>query len=152
MDCIDVDYLFYSFNGQVRHTPISAFKPVSAPSPDSDTVTSPSSDATQATVPASCNSTITPACLQALYNIPTTPASSGTQSTLGVAAFDEQNANLVCQSDCSTAVRGLTERWTTGGPEAILDDVQAGYELVDCVYVHFCRQCDERPDVEGCGC
>lgn len=77
------------FGGSVRHVPATAFKPVPAPETVSST---PFSDAT---VPTSCNSAITPACLQALYNIPATPASAGTNSTLGVAAFDGQNANLV---------------------------------------------------------
>ncbi|KAJ3728737.1 subtilisin-like protein [Lentinula raphanica] len=40
-----------------------------------------------------CNATITPACLQTLYGIPTTPVSSSTQSSIGVAAFSGQNAN-----------------------------------------------------------
>ncbi|KAJ3778448.1 hypothetical protein FB446DRAFT_840803 [Lentinula raphanica] len=37
-----------------------------------------------------CNATITPACLQTLYGIPTTPMSSSTQSSIGVAAFSGQ--------------------------------------------------------------
>ncbi|KAJ4467466.1 subtilisin-like protein [Lentinula edodes] len=40
-----------------------------------------------------CNATITPACLQTLYSIPTTQVSSSTKSSIGVAAFSGQNAN-----------------------------------------------------------
>lgn len=43
-------------------------------------------------VPASCASTITPACLQALYGIPTTPATT-TSNKLGVSGYIEQFAN-----------------------------------------------------------
>ncbi|KAJ7580208.1 subtilisin-like protein [Mycena floridula] len=46
----------------------------------------------RATPAASCNATITPSCLQALYNIPTTPATSKT-NVIGVAGFDDQFAN-----------------------------------------------------------
>ncbi|KAJ7779427.1 family S53 protease-like protein [Mycena maculata] len=45
-----------------------------------------------AAVPASCNSIITPACLQAIYNIPTTPATE-TSNILGVSGFILQWAN-----------------------------------------------------------
>ena len=40
-------------------------------------------------VPESCNSTITPSCLQDLYGIPATPATE-TSNTLGVTAYDFQ--------------------------------------------------------------
>ncbi|KAJ7092235.1 family S53 protease [Mycena epipterygia] len=43
-------------------------------------------------VPASCATTVTPACLQAIYNIPTTTATQST-SKLGVSGFIEQFAN-----------------------------------------------------------
>lgn len=43
-------------------------------------------------LPVSCQSTITPACLQALYGIPSAPAQVGS-NTLGVSGFDEQFAN-----------------------------------------------------------
>lgn len=49
----------------------------------------PSPDATPA---ASCNTTITPACLQALYNLPTT-AATNKNNGIGVAGFDDQFAN-----------------------------------------------------------
>ncbi|KAJ7041982.1 subtilisin-like protein [Mycena alexandri] len=41
---------------------------------------------------ASCSSTITPACLQSMYKIPTT-AATNKSSTIGVAGFDDQFAN-----------------------------------------------------------
>jgi tripeptidyl-peptidase I len=40
----------------------------------------------------SCNTTITPACLQTLYGIPTTFI-TGSKSSVGVSAFSDQNAN-----------------------------------------------------------
>ncbi|KJA14174.1 hypothetical protein HYPSUDRAFT_80924 [Hypholoma sublateritium FD-334 SS-4] len=43
-------------------------------------------------VPASCNTVVTPACLQALYGIPTTPATQSTNK-LGVSGFLDQFAN-----------------------------------------------------------
>lgn len=43
-------------------------------------------------VSASCQSAITPACLQALYAIPSAPANVSS-NTLGVSGFDEQFAN-----------------------------------------------------------
>ncbi|KAJ7446341.1 family S53 protease-like protein [Mycena latifolia] len=43
-------------------------------------------------VPTSCNSVITPACLQAIYNIPATAATQSTNK-LGVSGFIEQFAN-----------------------------------------------------------
>ena len=58
--------------------------PVKAPAP----ATNISSNA----VPASCSSTITPACLQALYGIPATPATVSSNK-LGVAGFIDQFAN-----------------------------------------------------------
>ncbi|KAI0777411.1 family S53 protease [Trametes elegans] len=51
-----------------------------------------------ATVPASCQSSITPACVQALYGIPTAPANVSTNQ-LAVSGFIEQFAN---QKDLST--------------------------------------------------
>lgn len=49
----------------------------------------PSSDAA---IPASCSSIITPACVQALYGIPTTLATESSNQ-LGVSGFIEQFAN-----------------------------------------------------------
>lgn len=50
------------------------------------------SNITSDAVPASCATTITPACLQALYGIPTTAATQSSNQ-LGVAGFIEQFAN-----------------------------------------------------------
>ncbi len=47
--------------------------------------------------PLSCESAITPACLQALYGIPTTPATESS-NVLGVTGLIEQYANVRCQS------------------------------------------------------
>ncbi|KAF7314956.1 Subtilisin-like protein [Mycena indigotica] len=55
----------------------------------------------EATPPASCNTTITPACLQALYNIRTTPAVNQNNS-IGVAGFGNQFAN---QADLTQFLR-----------------------------------------------
>ncbi|KAK6992571.1 Pro-kumamolisin, activation domain-containing protein [Favolaschia claudopus] len=53
-------------------------------------------------VPASCANTVTPACLQAFYNIPTTPATTATR--LGVSGFILQWAN---QLDLQQFLRSL---------------------------------------------
>ncbi|KZV98447.1 family S53 protease [Exidia glandulosa HHB12029] len=54
-------------------------------------------------VPASCSSTITPACLQALYGIPTTRATQSS-NILAVSGFIEQYAN---QADLTQFLRAL---------------------------------------------
>lgn len=54
-------------------------------------------------MPASCATTITPACLQALYGIPTTKATQSS-NVLGVSGFIEQFAN---QADLSTFLASL---------------------------------------------
>ncbi len=46
----------------------------------------------RATIPSSCARTITPACLQAIYNIPSTPATESSNK-LAVTGFIEQYAN-----------------------------------------------------------
>ena len=61
---------------------------------------SPAVNLTSDAVPASCSSTITPACLQALYGIPTTPATVKT-NTLGVSGFIDQFAN---QADLKVSI------------------------------------------------
>ncbi|KAI0661205.1 family S53 protease [Cubamyces menziesii] len=58
----------------------------------------PAVNLTSDAVPASCATTITPSCLQALYGIPTTPATVSTNQ-LGVSGFIEQFAN---QADLKT--------------------------------------------------
>ncbi|KAJ7264084.1 family S53 protease-like protein [Mycena haematopus] len=54
-------------------------------------------------VPASCASTITPACLQAMYGIPTTAATQ-TTNKLGVSGFSDQFAN---QADLTKFLKTL---------------------------------------------
>ncbi|KAJ7142514.1 family S53 protease [Mycena epipterygia] len=49
----------------------------------------PSADA----VPASCNNVVDPACVQALYGVPTTKATSSANNILGVAGYINQFAN-----------------------------------------------------------
>ncbi|KAJ7221468.1 subtilisin-like protein [Mycena pura] len=68
-----------SFSRPLRSGPMFTFSNAAVPSPD-------------ATPAASCNTTITPACLQALYNIPTT-AATNKNNGIGVAGFDDQFAN-----------------------------------------------------------
>lgn len=52
-------------------------------------------------VPSTCETTVTPSCLQALYDIPTILATS-TKNTLGVAGFHNQFAN---QADLTTFLK-----------------------------------------------
>ncbi|KAI0812367.1 family S53 protease [Irpex lacteus] len=65
--------------------------------------TPPTNLTTDAAVPASCASTITPTCLQDLYGIPATPATHSS-NTLGVAGFIQQFAN---QADLRTFLTNL---------------------------------------------
>ncbi|TFK89462.1 family S53 protease-like protein [Polyporus arcularius HHB13444] len=73
-------------------------KPFSGPQFVTPPKIKPAVNVTSDAVPASCASTITPACLQALYGIPTTPATVKTNQ-LGVSGFIEQFAN---QADLKT--------------------------------------------------
>ncbi|EJD49916.1 subtilisin-like protein [Auricularia subglabra TFB-10046 SS5] len=57
-----------------------------------------------ATVPAACNTTITPACLQALYSVPVRVSSTTSPSKIAVAGFSNQFAN---QADLTTFLRNL---------------------------------------------
>lgn len=72
-------------------------------------VTSPftkkaSSNVTSRAVPSSCAKTVTPACLQDLYGIPTTLATQSTNQ-LGVSGFIEQFAN---QADLKVCLVKIT--------------------------------------------
>jgi hypothetical protein len=64
---------------------------VFTPLKDNGTATQPG--AQPAAVPSSCNSVITPACLQALYGIPTTLATQSSNK-LAVAGYLEQYAQI----------------------------------------------------------
>ncbi|KAJ7819065.1 family S53 protease, partial [Mycena olivaceomarginata] len=79
-----------SFSRPLRSGPVMSLKNAVVLSPD-------------ATPPASCNATITPNCLQALYNIPTTPAVN-TNNKIGVAGFGNQFAN---QADLTQFLKAL---------------------------------------------
>ena len=68
-----------SFAGPIRRAPVLA---IGAPQPKTD-----------AAIPASCSSAITPVCLQDLYQIPATSVPATTKSTLAVSAFSDQDAN-----------------------------------------------------------
>lgn len=52
----------------------------------------PTVNLTSNAVPASCNSVVTPACLEALYGVPTSPATQSS-NVLGVSGFIDQFAN-----------------------------------------------------------
>ncbi|KAH9940472.1 family S53 protease-like protein [Epithele typhae] len=58
----------------------------------------------RAAVAASCADTVTPTCLQALYNIPTDPATSA-KNTLAVSSFVQSNASTTDLSDFLTSFR-----------------------------------------------
>ncbi|KAJ7149225.1 family S53 protease-like protein [Mycena crocata] len=72
------------------------------PKPDATVVAdaTPVADA----VPASCATVITPACLQSIYNIPTTPATQSSNK-LGVAGYISQFANLLDLQQFLTSLR-----------------------------------------------
>lgn len=71
----------------------------------------PATNLTTDAVPASCASTITPACLQALYGIPTAPATQSSNK-LGVSGFIDQFAQTadlrVCGYSCISMIYVLT--------------------------------------------
>ncbi|KAF7356293.1 Family S53 protease [Mycena venus] len=91
--------------------------------------------------PASCASTITPACLQAIYGIPTTPATQ-TSNTLGVAGFINEWANQADLTAFLTRFRPDINSSTTFALETLdggsnpQDSSQAGTEAVGTVLVH----------------
>ncbi|KZV69230.1 family S53 protease-like protein [Peniophora sp. CONT] len=82
------------FPVQLNHQPLT-IKPVPAQSNSSLTK--------DATVPASCSSTITPACLQAMYGLPSAPATQSSNK-LAVSGFIEQYAN---EADLKTFLTDL---------------------------------------------
>ncbi|KAJ3488113.1 hypothetical protein NLI96_g3093 [Meripilus lineatus] len=67
-------------------------------------VNNPAVNLTSDAVPASCASVITPACVQALYGIPTTAATQSS-NTLGVSGFIDQFANSADLRTFLTALR-----------------------------------------------
>ncbi|KAJ7869868.1 family S53 protease [Mycena olivaceomarginata] len=69
-------------------------------------------------LPDSCTSTMTPACLQLLYNIPTTPATQKS-NTLGVAGFIDQWANQEDLTDFLTRFRTDINSSTTFALETL---------------------------------
>ncbi|KAF8190227.1 family S53 protease [Mycena galopus ATCC 62051] len=77
------DYVAAVHPATTFNNPVSAGPVLSAPKPSSGVSTDASS---------SCSTTITPACLQTLYGIPTTPATE-ISNTIAVAGFIEQYAN-----------------------------------------------------------
>ncbi|KZV71302.1 subtilisin-like protein [Peniophora sp. CONT] len=82
----------------VRNHPMASF-----PLPASAVSAVTNSSITPDAVPASCASVVTPACLQALYGIPTTPAVQAS-NVLGVSGFIEQFAQT---ADLRTFLAGL---------------------------------------------
>ncbi|KAJ6484875.1 family S53 protease [Mycena sanguinolenta] len=112
-------------------------------------------------IPNSCNSNVTPECLQALYGIPTTPATQKS-TTLGVAGFIDQFAN---QADLTTFLTALRpdinpstsfaletldggqnpQNLSSAGVEADLD-IQYTVGLATGVPVIFISAGDDNPD------
>ncbi|KAJ7493844.1 family S53 protease [Mycena latifolia] len=86
--------------------PISGLPGVTAinhkrePTPENEARASPTSDA----VPASCSSIVNPACLEALYGIPTTKATSSASNVIAVAGYIDQFAN---SADLGSFLRNL---------------------------------------------
>ncbi|KAJ4484567.1 family S53 protease [Lentinula lateritia] len=81
-----------------------------------------------------CNATITPACLQTLYGIPTQMVSSSTKSKIGVAGYTPQNADSEDLStflkefrpDLPSTLNFITELYD--GATNVQDGTQAGLE------------------------
>ncbi|KAJ3728738.1 Pro-kumamolisin, activation domain-containing protein [Lentinula raphanica] len=114
-----------SFNG-----PLKQRSPVTAVA----VVPSTSLVERRATVPADCNSTIIPSCLQDLYGIPTTLVKSSTKSKIGVAGYTPQNADAAdlatflkeFRPDLPSNLTFTTELYD--GATNIQDGTQAGLE------------------------
>jgi tripeptidyl-peptidase I len=77
-------YVFCSFPQRLQRAPLAAI-----PLPKN---AAPVANLSSSAIPASCSSTITPACVQALYNVPTTKATQSSNQ-LGVSGFLDQFAN-----------------------------------------------------------
>ncbi|KAF7323341.1 Subtilisin-like protein [Mycena chlorophos] len=73
-------------------TPTTSFTGPRRSGPTIKTVQSRNVHPSRASSAASCSSTMTPTCLQSLYQIPLTPATNKT-NVIGVAGFDDQFAN-----------------------------------------------------------
>ena len=89
----------------------------------------PAVNLTSDAVPASCATTITPSCLQALYGIPTTPATVSTNQ-LGVSGFIEQFAN---QADLKVGIDGhiIQTKSLIGIIADVPDELQTRYSIHD---------------------
>ncbi|KAJ7186973.1 subtilisin-like protein [Mycena filopes] len=69
-------------------------------------------------VPASCATTITPACIQALYGVPTTPATEPTNS-IAVAGFNKNYANVADLATFLESFRPDMPSNTTFTPQSV---------------------------------
>ncbi|KAI0261762.1 family S53 protease [Gloeopeniophorella convolvens] len=96
-----LDFVHPTIMYQLNRQPL-----VSIPVPRGVTpaVTQPGESLTPEAVPASCASTVTPACLQALYGIPAARASQSS-NVLGVSGFIDQFANQADLKSFLTALR-----------------------------------------------
>ncbi|TRM64249.1 peptidase S8/S53 domain-containing protein [Schizophyllum amplum] len=86
-------------------------------------------------VPASCNNVITPACLQALYGIPATPATQSSNK-LGVTGFIEQYAQKADLRDFLSLLRrdinpntGFALQSIDGGVNEALAGIEANLDI-----------------------
>ncbi|KAI0294260.1 family S53 protease-like protein [Multifurca ochricompacta] len=86
---LDVVHPTITFPQHLNHQPVFS---IPIPRSASPAVTNPGGNLTVDAVPPSCASVITPACLQALYGIPTTRATQAS-NVLGVSGFINQFAN-----------------------------------------------------------
>ncbi|KAF9009886.1 family S53 protease-like protein [Cyathus striatus] len=91
---VDLVHPTITFDNPFAHLPV-----VSVPKPSAALP----ANVTGRAVPASCGSTVTPACLQALYGIPTTRATQSS-NVLGVSGFIDQFAN---QADLTSFLKAL---------------------------------------------
>ncbi|TDL17184.1 family S53 protease [Rickenella mellea] len=98
--------LSYSIPIVLKDTWISSIRPLRTfPNPRKilPVFSSPINSVSNTAVPSSCASVVTPACLQALYGIPTTKATQSSNA-LGVSGFLNQFAN---QADLTTFLKNL---------------------------------------------
>ncbi|KAF9077839.1 subtilisin-like protein [Rhodocollybia butyracea] len=96
----------------------------------SEDASSSASSSTSAAQFSDCNATVTPACIQKLYGLPTKLVSSKTNSTIGVSGFLKEDANKADLTSFLKFFRPDIPSTTTFGTE-LLDDATNSQDLAD---------------------
>ena len=126
-----------TYFGTMRSMKATSFINKNAPTIESDVevahlLTSPSS---LATVPSSCSSTITPACLRALYNTSTYVPAATDKNILGVAGYLDEFANRADLQVCAGQIR----TWGRGIDSSIRSVVDRSIDILQAFPDGRCR-------------